>query len=133
MAYKGLVLSHLDFGPIVLKPTSKANLLDRAQYSTLRTISGCMVSTPLNVLLPKFSEVSLEYRYLSYNILLSKMIINIPVYNIISELNESYNPVYKYCENKEPPYILLALNYISPNIYVNKIPPCFVKVSSERC
>lgn len=64
--YKGLVWSHLDYGSVLLNPTSKKNQykLDNVQFEALRLVTGCMRSTPTNLLLSECAEMALEYRRL---------------------------------------------------------------------
>lgn len=64
MVYKNLIRSHLDFGGQYFNNASKNSLkkLDQTQFEALRQITGCMKSTPTNVLLAECGEMSLEFR-----------------------------------------------------------------------
>lgn len=64
MIFKGLVRSYLEWGAIFFMGAAKylVDKLDRIQYSALRTITGCMSSTPIYFLLVETGEVPLRVR-----------------------------------------------------------------------
>ncbi|XP_057339514.1 uncharacterized protein LOC130677013 [Microplitis mediator] len=72
--YKGLVRATIDWGLIFYQDTSESNLvkIKRVQYAALRSATGNLITTPLNVLLHLAAEPDLKSRarYLSRKFLI---------------------------------------------------------------
>lgn len=133
MAYNGIVKSHLDYGSIFIRPSSKAvlNKLNSVHNASLRLITGCMKTTPTNVLLAETSETTLENRrrWLAVKFL-TKIIgfIDHPLLRILNSLKIYCQSKEGYWHNKNVPYLIEALSSIStylPYIYRSNIMPCY--------
>lgn len=63
-AHRGLVRAILEWGGILIAGAAKKYLknLDKLQYSSIRTILGCMKSTPIPILLAEANEPTLSLR-----------------------------------------------------------------------
>ncbi|XP_018570191.2 uncharacterized protein LOC108910148 [Anoplophora glabripennis] len=131
--YKGIVRSHLDYGSQLMKPCPKQVLakLDKMQYQALRIVTGCMRSTPTNVLLAECAEMALEYRR---KWLASKFVLKIiaeqehPISELLLELDSYCQSKRGYWTRREVPYIIEALEEVDQhanNIHAEKILPCF--------
>lgn len=61
--YKGLIRATLDWGSMYYHDGAENDLIkiDRIQYAALRSL-GCIITTPINVLLHLASEPALKYR-----------------------------------------------------------------------
>lgn len=66
MAYRGMVRAHLEWGAPLFMCASQTNLkiLDKIQYSALRVVLGCIITTPISVLLSECDESPLYLRRL---------------------------------------------------------------------
>lgn len=130
MAFNGLVRSHLDFGAIFIKPTNVKNLekLNSVFNQGLRTITGCMKSTPINALLAETAEMDLEHRrrwlaakFYSKNVMLR----NNPLINIMKELKNG--TIYQH-RITELPYLIEAMNeieHLEEKIWISDKMPCY--------
>ncbi|KAJ8919751.1 hypothetical protein NQ315_006280 [Exocentrus adspersus] len=132
MLYKGIVRPHLDYGTQFIKPCPKQTLakLDKTQYQALRVITGCMRSTPTNVLLAECAEPSLEVRR---NLLATKFILNIrstenhPLAKILRALKPYCDRKEGYWRSRDTPYPIQAMNRTDafPSLYCSQLPPCY--------
>ncbi|XP_044766286.1 uncharacterized protein LOC123322405 [Coccinella septempunctata] len=62
--YRSTVRPHIDYGSILFGAVPRKNLylLDKTQYTALRSCLGMMRSTPINILLALAGELPLKYR-----------------------------------------------------------------------
>lgn len=117
--YKGIIRPHLEYGSQVIQSASKEKLykLDKIQFSALRTITGCMRSTPINALLGECAEWSLEARR---KWLTTKYIIKCQSEKeniVIDQLEKMENTVKnrnKYWTNRKLPGLLSAYQMSRP-------------------
>lgn len=131
--YYGLVRSHLDYCCQILSPITKqlSIQLDRVQFQGLRSILGCMKSTPTNVLQAEASEPSLDHRrkWLSVKYLLKIVILkNHPILELIEELQHFTLNNIGYWRNKSCPHLVEAYRFISEHCrHISRfdIYPCF--------
>lgn len=64
MIYKGIIRSHLDYGPLFIFNTTKRNIyeLDKVQFKASRVILGAMKSAPTVSLLTEIGELPLHLK-----------------------------------------------------------------------
>lgn len=131
--YNGIVKSHLDYGSIFIKPTNKTGLekIDKTQFQSLRTILGCMKSTPTWALLAEAKEQSMDHRRKNLSV---KFLLKIyshndhPLTTLLKNIRKSLAKNANFWRNKETPYLVTALGYLdkySNKIYKNDRAPCY--------
>lgn len=131
--YYGLVRSHLDYCCQILQPLPKflTTQLDRTQFKALRIITGCMKSTPTNVLQAECAEPSLDHRRKWLAIKFMVKLVRIPSHpltNLLHELRPYCIAHQGYWRNKAPPLLVLALETVQGySTHFPDIPtlPCF--------
>ncbi|XP_072375163.1 uncharacterized protein [Diabrotica undecimpunctata] len=132
LIHEALILSHLNYGGQFLSTCPKYILkkLDQMHYQSIRIITGCMKSTPIQALLSESGELPLKYRreWLTTKFLLKNLSIkNNPVIQSIIELEALCNMDNKYWRNKEKPILIATIRKIQPylqNLYSSKLLPC---------
>ena len=133
MMYRGMIRSHLDFGCQLISPSSKDNLykLDKIQYQAIRILTGCMKSTPINVLLAETSEMPLELRrkWLSCKFILRNIIVkDNPLIKDIISLKDICASRLGYWARRNNPYLTEEMNEFEQEmnlVETYNIAPCF--------
>ena len=133
MIFQALIISHLDFGSILLKPVNQNSLnkMNVVFYEGLRVCLGCMRTTPRAALLAEASLLDLEQRRKNVTINFLKKIVSIQNHPIITIILESrrflLNRVGAINENKVT-YLIAMSQYFLPylnNIYKTTNLPCY--------
>nr|CAI5826185.1 unnamed protein product [Callosobruchus analis] len=109
IAVNALVRSHLDYGSFLILPTSIKNIskLNTGFHASLRVVSGCMKSTPIEALLAENSVMDLHHRriWLSAKVITKNIsYINHPLIEEIKTLSHSCSNN-SYWRNKNTPYL----------------------------
>lgn len=133
LAFGGIVRAHLDFGAIFIRPTTKKNQqkLNSVHNQALRTITGCMKSTPINALLSECGEMDLESRrtWLAKKFLLKSWgVLQHPLVSMLQELDGFCRSPRGYWEKRDIPYLVTAFQELSEYnniIEENSNLPCF--------
>nr|CAI5833777.1 unnamed protein product [Callosobruchus analis] len=116
IAVNALVRSRLDYGSFLILPTSIKNIskLNTVFHASLRVVSGCMKSTPIEALLAENSVMDLHHRriWLSAKVITKNIsYINHPLIEEIKTLSHSCSNN-SYWRNKNTPYLVCAYKFI---------------------